>query len=510
MQRDIHLLKKNSFDVIVVGAGIHGTCVARDAALRGLRVAIIDKHDIGGGTSHNSLKTIHGGIRYLQQLNIKRTVLSIREQAIFYKIAPHLVNPLDFLMPLYGWGMRSPIVMWLALNFFYLLCRLNGSPVSKGQIFSTKYVQKKYPTLPKAGMTGGAQWPELQITYADRAILEMLEDVYRHGGVVANYLEATSLTVRNGSVSSIELTDVTNGEVFPITADVIVNAAGPWASELAASIKSDKQPSMSTPLTKSMNLVLNRRYCDVALGVSNQSGNGSRLYFIVPWQDRSIAGTTHFPHQNKTVDSQASQSEIDEFLTELNNCSPTHEFSRKDVLYAYQGLTPAVAEGESVKRPEHSTVIDHKGRDGITNLFSIIGIKWTTARQVAEETVDMVCDVLDVDADCVTRERPIPAMRTIGNSTTNLGTGELEKFCKAHIEHTLALDLSDIVLRRTDDLVCGRMTISTFTKIAKIVARNFGWNNEQLLEAVDRLSVSGLSNNRVVALKEGLASTGLQ
>ena len=134
MRRDIEGLKQDKFDVVVIGAGIHGACVARDAALRGLRVAIVDKGDLGCATSHNSLKTIHGGIRYLQQVNIKRTLSSIREQAIFLNIAPHLVKRIDFLMPLYSWGIRGPMAMWVALNFFYLLCRLQGSPIPRGQL----------------------------------------------------------------------------------------------------------------------------------------------------------------------------------------------------------------------------------------------------------------------------------------------------------------------------------------------------------------------------------------
>lgn len=494
MQRQTQRLADEEFDLIVVGAGVHGACVARDAALRGLKVALVDKGDICGSTSHNSLKTIHGGIRYLQHLNFKRTLESINEQKYWLRTAPDLVKPLPFMMPTYGHGSRGKEAMWAGIRLYETLGfgRNRSLPanrkIPKGQIIPTEQCLQLAPGVDANGLTGGAIWYDAQVEDADRAVLQLAKDAFNHGACVANYVAAKQLVTEKKRVVGLQAQDRLSGETFTIKGQVIVNATGPWAGQWTRENQSSLAKPLSLPLTKSMNIVTRQLLPDYAIGVKSQRasdsvvGDTKRLYFIVPWRDCSIIGTTHFHHNgsidNWQDDTETTQREIQQFIDEINIAYPPAKLTLDDVHYCYQGLTPANEPGqhENATRLHHSKVIDHKSRDGIDGLISIVSIKWTTARLVAKQATDLAAGKLGNTTRCKTHQTPLPHDELTDLHSQSDGAA-IRDFCDVAIKHDMAVSLADLLTRRTDALMRGKLTAEQIATAGRYMATALNWDN---------------------------------
>jgi len=507
LKRNTQALTAAEFDVLVVGGGIHGACVARDAALRGLTVALIEQGDFSSATSHNSLKTIHGGIRYLQHLNFKRAIESVREQQILLRTAPHLVKPLQFLMPNYGWGMRGPLVMGIgiamfeALSFLVSLYDRRRPQKIQGRLFGRKHCLRLAPGIEESDLTGGSIWGDAQVALADKAVLSILQHAEDNGAVVSNYIRAQSLvkSENKSGVTGVQAVDQVSGEALSIKATLVVNAAGPWVAEWlsAGTCESD---SVKIRLVKSMNLVTGKPAPDVSIGIKSRRQSDSkvdsakRLFFIVPWQGRAIIGTSHFTHRTGTPEIDINDAEIQAFIDEFAAAYPAYNLSLADVLYCYQGLTPGDdSTDEDGAKLHHSKVVDHAQTDNVDGMVSIIGIKWTTARLVAERTVDLVISKLGRKEPCSTRHVAIPDYPDMDHDIEDLPQNEIRQFVLQHVQTTQARYLSDIVLRRTNDLVLGKMTIDTVEEIHRILTQHFSWTEQEQRDAWADLYGSGLS-----------------
>lgn len=502
MERNVSLFADRVFDVVVVGGGIHGACVARDAALRGMSVALIEQGDFCSATSHNSLKTIHGGIRYLQHLNFKRAIESIREQQILRRTMGHLVKPLRFLMPNYGWKMRGPLAMGAGillfekLTFAISLCGGNPIETPKGRLVSAKRCKTMAPGLDAKGLTGGGIWADAQVVYADKAVLQILQDAVRAGAVVMNYALAERVLAIDGAVAGVTVLDRTTGLEFEIAAKQAVNATGPWAAGWLEDAVPD-EPVQTVGLVRSMNLVVDRPAPEMAIAVKSQLASDSkiddakRMFFMVPWQGKTVIGTTHYTYQGR-IDVSQDEDEIEAFVAEFNAAYPTLKITEDDVLYCYIGLTPGddSTDRDGAKLHE-SKVIDHAGVKG---LVSIISIKWTTARLVAERVVDVLAKRHSEAGRCKTRTAILPDSTTCQHDTANLDNDGLRAFVEMHIAHTQARHLDDIVLRRTNDLVLAKITRSQLRTIVAVMAAHFGWTdkerNEEVRTTLSRLAPS--------------------
>lgn len=501
MQRDknIETLRSNEFDVLVIGAGVHGACVARDAALRGLKVALIDKVDLNGCTSHNSLKTIHGGIRYLQHLNLKRTIESIREQAIWLKTAPHLVRPLPFLMPTYGWGMRGPLVMYLGIRLFELIGlgrnrKLRAeNRIPFGRVISANSCLSKAPGIKKENLTGGAIWYDAQVAYADKAVFQICQQASDKGAAIANYLEAQEFIFESNQVAGVKVRDLVDSSCFEIKAKQVVNAAGPWVKELLSDANIENDQSDTLPLTKSMNLVTTRAAPNYAVSIQSKFKSDSkvdsanRLYFVVPWDGQAMLGTTHFSYTSNVNGLTYEQDEIEDFVEQINTAYPDYCLSIDEVSYCYQGLTPA-EENESGQssRSHHSRVIDYSDM-GISNLISLVSVKWTTARLVAERATDLLVRKLKLDRPCLTRYTEIPDAKVTSDTFLLLEETELRIEIKKHIEHSMLISLVDLITRRTDEFVRGTVDGRRIKLAARILAEELEWDEARKKVELDRV-----------------------
>jgi glycerol-3-phosphate dehydrogenase len=524
VKRDLGRLRGRTFDVAVVGGGIHGACVARDAALRGLSVALVEQGDFCSATSHNSLKTIHGGIRYLQHLNFRRTVESIREQRILRRTMGHLVRPMRFMMPNYGWAMRGPLAMGAGVAMFEGLTfatSLGGGPLEapRGRVISARRCRELAPGLDARGLTGGGIWADAQVEHADAAVLEILEDAARHGAAVANYLRADRLLVEDGRVAGIAVTDAAGsvppgaagdaagapdgppdgapggageGGSFEIAARQVVNATGPWAASwLEASAPAEA--GARTGLVRSMNLVVDRPSPgpapDIAIAVRSDRASDSRvdsarrMFFMVPWLGRTVIGTTHHTHRGPLA-VRPDAEEVAAFLAEFNAAYPAIGLSEDDVLYCYVGLTPGedAVDADGAKLHE-SKVIEHASAQG---LVSIVSIKWTTARLVAERVVDVLARRHGGTGHdgtgragagpCLTRTRELPAAGAPPREAAGLGEEALRAFAAGHAARTQARHLSDVALRRTSDLMLGALGPRQLAALADGLAARFDWS----------------------------------
>ncbi|MFT4629201.1 MAG: glycerol-3-phosphate dehydrogenase [Arenicella sp.] len=495
MKREISSLQNQQFDLLVVGAGVHGACAARDAALRGLKVAMIDMGDLGGATSHNSLKTIHGGIRYLQHLNFKRSLESINEQKYWLETAPHLVKPLPFLMPTYGWGMRGPIAMRIGIRMFECLGmgrnkRLQpASRLLRGNILSKQECIDAAPLVPRDNLTGGALWYDAQVEFADLAVLQLAQQTHQLGGVIANYVKATNIQVTDGKVSGVLAKDLLGDQSFTISATTVLNAAGPWAAKVLQQSTSGNLDSLELPLTKSMNIVTNLVADNMAIGVQSTCasdsvvGDTKRLYFIVPWQGISVIGTTHFPHHGDVDDLSLKDSEIKDFVKDINHAYPSLDLSESQVTYCYQGLSPAdndLSQKNKNSSPlHHSKIIDHALHSKVDGLVSIVSIKWTTARLLAEQAVDLIVSKLGGQQPCRTRHEQLPDTLQFGRTLSVMNDPQLIEFCEQHMTHSMTVRLSDLLLRRSNDLVLDRLDFAQIKVIAMTMSKHFQWTSQQ-------------------------------
>ncbi|RMF56352.1 MAG: FAD-dependent oxidoreductase, partial [Bacteroidetes bacterium] len=311
MKRDLKALCDRTFDVIVVGGGITGVHVARDAALRGLRVALLEAGDFGSATSSNSLRTVHGGLRYLQDANLRLVRMMVRERRALFRIAPHLVYPLPVLMPTYRDELRyrKPVLgAAVRLNDLLSFDRNRGVVPSRhlpgGRILSRGDVLRLLPGLEASGLTGAVCWYDGQVYDTERLLLSVLGSAVQRGAVVANYVRVTGLLRRGEQVTGVEAVDTETGAPLSIAGRVVVNAAGPWVDEVIGSTRPARRPRFLRSVA--MNLVTRQVVPEVAIGLRSRvawPGGGpcrEQVLFVAPWKSCSLIGTLHFSAEGRS------------------------------------------------------------------------------------------------------------------------------------------------------------------------------------------------------------------
>ena len=437
MRRDLRELADARFDLLIVGAGIYGATIAWDAALRGLSVALIDRGDFGGGTSANSMKTIHGGVRALQTANLAGLRSFVRERRALSRIAPHLVHPLGFVVPTYGGLTRNPLAMRAAFGVYDLLARdRNDLPDRSKHLPPSRLISRDEclalnPAIAPDGVTGGIIWHDCQMYNADRVVLSFVLSAVAAGAVTANYIEATGWVRDGDRVAGVQVNDRLGAACFDIRATLVVNAAGPWGpaltEDLPPAIRSRRPPG----LAKAMNLVTRSITRDHALG----GVAGSRFLFVAPWKGVSIVGTSQDPFDGRADSLRVRETDVSAFLREVNQAFPAAGLQLDDVRLVHRGLLPA-ADDAGRRLLTHSVVRDHRA-DGVPGLMSVLGVRYTMARGTAERATDTAFTILG---------RTPPACRT---TKTPLTGGDIPDFASFVAEATTQTeDAVDTITRR--------------------------------------------------------------
>jgi glycerol-3-phosphate dehydrogenase len=390
--RDLRQLTDTEFDVLVVGAGIYGATIAWEATQRGLGVALIDRGDFGGGTSLNSLKTVHGGLRSLQRGNLADMRQFIRERRAFLRIAPHLVEPLRFVIPTYPRLNRSRELMRIALAVNDLIARDRNEGLDPARrigasgVIGRDEMLRLFPGLSAARVTGGAAWYEAQMYSPDRILLAFVQSAVAHGAAAANYVGVTGFLRRADGVIGASVCDELTGNAFDIRARVTINATGGWAPALMSSVLGSRLPAQ-VQLSKALNLVTRLPAPACAIG---DTADGQFL-FCVPWRGVAVFGTFHSSHTGSADDLTARESDAITFLGLVNRVFPDARVRLEDVTLVHRGLLPATGVGENgrVHLTKASYIRDHRA-DGLGGLITVVGVRFTTARATAERTVDAV------------------------------------------------------------------------------------------------------------------------
>ena len=392
MIRDLDRLTAQTFDVLVVGGGIYGLSIAYDAAQRGLSVALVERNDFGSGASFNHLRTIHGGLRYLQSLDIARARESIHERRATARIAPHAVRPMAFAIPLYRSLMRGKMAMraGFALDRMVAVGRNRGVLPSHrlpgGRVVSRSDAAQRFPGLRRQGLTGAAVFYDYVTTEPDRFVFSFALAGAEHGAVLANHVEAIAPLVDGRRVVGVSARDALGTRTLDISARVTVNATGGRVDGLL------KPLGITTgiKMLKAMNLVTRRDAGDEALGGMSSSG---RNLFLVPWRDRALFGTWESAGTCDPDDTTAPEREVDAFIAELNQAFPALDLTTADVTLVHRGVVPAAVRGGQIALEGHEQIRDHAAQ-GFDGLLTVAGTKFTTARGVAERVTDTLLSKL--------------------------------------------------------------------------------------------------------------------
>ena len=407
---------EESYDLAVIGAGINGAGIARDAALRGLRVIIFDKNDMCSGCSAISSRLIHGGLRYLEYGEIPLVYESLHERRCLRLTAPHLVAPLRICIPIYAGARRGPLLIRLGMLMYDLLSLRKTVP--NHEMLSGAAMHEEEPGLEAEGLRAAACYYDAQVTFAERLTLENLIAARAAGADIRTYSEVTRIEVADRAVNGIEFED-RQGTRKHVAVKAVVNAGGPWVDRVL-----DTAPTPSKRLiggTKGSHIIVGRFEGAPRDAFYVEAAADGRPFFIIPWNDQYLIGTTDIRYDEDLDHIRASDAEIDYLLKETNRVFPRARLARDDIHYAYAGVRPLPYKE---KGPESAITRRHiikANKDVASGLISIVGGKLTTYRNLAEQTVDKLAKLQRLKLPpCRTRDTDLPGAWGIDRARTML------------------------------------------------------------------------------------------
>ena len=514
------------YDLIVIGAGINGTAIARDAATRGLSVLVLEKRDIASGTTSWATRLIHGGLRYLEHAEIGLVRESLRERERLLRNAPHLVDPLPLTLPIYKGAKRGPNLIKIGMTLYDILSYDKSLPRHK--MLDRNETLQRIPGLDPVGLEASARYYDAQVTFPERLSVEMMLSAAQHGAHLKTYTEVTRIVGDGNIVEGVEATDLRTGEITRYTGRAVVNVTGPWVDETLLGTPEERRPARQMGGTKGTHLVV-RPFNDApAEALYVEAKSDGRAFFIVPWNGNYLIGTTDTRYDGDLDDVHATRDEIDYLLEETNALFPYANLSVDDVAFTYAGVRPLpyTKSGAAGAITRKHIIKSHAPK--LTGLWSIIGGKLTTQRELAEVAVDEVCEALGIESKCRTRNLPLPGAAGIAPQTfqanfvrgsdlapltsrrlaslyggmapevvrlmtlePELGevfdpeTGAIAAEIAYAINAEFALTLEDILMRRTMLGLRPGMALDLAERVATIAAAQLGWSESETAAQVD-------------------------
>ena len=407
MVRDPDAIRGQHFDVAVIGGGAFGACAAWEAALRGYSVVLLEAHDFASGTSANSFKFVHGGIRYLQHLDLARLRASCAERSALLRIAPHLVRPKPVVMPTYGHGRNGKAFLGAGFLAYDALTigRNRGirdatRHVPRASFMSRAEVLRRFDGLEAAGLTGAAVFNDAQMYHPPRLVLAFVRSAVARGAVALNYFEAKSFIRGGNSINGVLACDRFTGEEFEIGSRVVINAAGPWSERLLREGQSLTIPNGGVYSRDTCFIVDGAPEPDCALAVQGRSvdrgqkiGRGARHLFVVPWRGRRLIGVWHIVYRKGPDAIEISEPEMERLLDEFNASLSSMAIKREDIRLVNAGLVPfgdSDETGAQLEFGKRSHLVDSADAHGLDGLITLIGVRHTMARGDAAKALDIV------------------------------------------------------------------------------------------------------------------------
>jgi glycerol-3-phosphate dehydrogenase len=554
MKRDLNVLASKSYDVVVIGGGIFGACIAHDAASRGLSVALFEKDDFGGATSYASMRVIHGGLRYLQSGNLPLMINMKKEQHHWLQIAPHLIRSMPCLISTYDSLTKSQLAYTAALavnnssNWLVNRKLRQDKHLPYGRLLSRQATIERIPSLEKQGLTGAAIWDEGYMDSSERLLLAFIQSAARSGAQIANYTQVTGFLKENNQVCGVTVKDQISGLKYDVSARLVINSAGAWVDPLLE--KAGRQaPNPSYHLSIAFNIVTRKLFDGFLAGFpSRPLRNGrSRLgygpvLFAAPWQNYTMIGTRHLPYSGSPDNDPIRAEDVQDFLDEINTACPDLNLKMEDIYGVVHGYLPMMKPepgSQNVKLVRDIQIFDNAS-DGIGGLMTVIGVRYTLARFIAEKAVDLAIKKLGVEAKpCTTRQQPLvgadfdaysrlhadaqgkrPEMLShsvvdqlllaYGSEYTRLldlirqdpqgaqplvsGGTVIEAQVTHAVKEEMALKINDVLQRRTGLFPLAEADDTTLERCADIMAQALEWDEEQRQAALAEARRSSITN----------------
>lgn len=542
MRRDFESLSHQTFDLAVIGGGIQGAATAREAALRGLKVALVEARDFASGTSSRSTKLIHGGLRYLEQFDFKLVGEARRERRRLLELAPHLAQPVPFVLPVYRGDPYFPLKIRVGLSIYDLLGNLGAQ--DRHRMLSPDAARQLVPALRPEGLRAAAVYHDSQTDDA-RLTLENVLDAAQHGAVVANYAEVRALSMSGGgsgepNVVAAEVEDLSSGQRHEISARFWVNAAGPWVDHVRALLPGF-DGSKTVRLTKGTHLTIPPLTGDYALLAAILPDD--RVFLIVPWGNYALLGTTDTDYRGDPAEVVPELSET-EYLLKAANRVLRNPLQPSDVVGSWTGLRALAVKPHAAGKVPSAQTREYRFHEDpwAKNFVSICGGKLTTHRALGEKLVDFLLPRLgERGSQAVsarpTRTTPLPGGRTgpfqaFVKSATDDAVHEFslpsplaERIVRTYgsrwrevlepvrqqkslaeplpgsptllaaevdfaVRHEMALKVEDFLLRRSGLSWKACTLPEAAPAVAKILAARLGWSAGERQEAVETFARS--------------------
>lgn len=378
-EQNIRTLKTERFDVLVIGGGITGAGIVRDAVLRGFKTALIEKDDFAAGTSTKSSKLVHGGFRYLKQMAFGLVHEALVERKILMDIAPHIVHPTKCLLPIYENSAEPPFLIHMGMWMYDILAFTKN--IGRHRMVSAKELAILEPELRQEGLKKGAEYYDCKEDDF-RLVMATIQSAAQHGATIANYIKAKEIIRENGKIAGILAENRLTGESVPIKARVIANATGPWSDEIRSALFNEHDPHVRT--TKGVHLIVKHSDLPITRAFMQFAIQDKRPIFAVPWKTLVLLGTTDTDYAGNLDRIYTERSDVDYLLESFNYYFPKANLNDDKILSAFAGLRPLLREeGKSASEVTR----EHAIFEAPENFFSIIGGKLTTYRVMAKDMV---------------------------------------------------------------------------------------------------------------------------
>jgi glycerol-3-phosphate dehydrogenase len=505
------------YDVVIIGGGINGAGLARDAAMRGLTVLLLEQNDFGSGTTSWSSRLIHGGLRYLEHAELSLVYESLHERHRLLRAAPHLVRPLRINIPVYEHGRRGKLLIRAGMIAYDLLSIRKSLP--RHRMLSRRELLREEPGLNPDGLAGGARYWDAQAAFPERLVIENVIAAAEAGADVRNYSPVTAIDVQDARVRAVRFRDSASGGEAEARARVVVNAAGPWVDRVLA--RTGAPFPKLTGGTKGSHIVVGSFEGAPRDAFYVEARADARPLFIIPWNGQYLIGTTDIRYDADPAEARASDPEIAYLLAETNRIFPKAALNARDIHYAYAGIRPLPFQSAG---PEASITRRHIVRahdDRARGLLSVIGGKLTTYRALSEQLVDQAVERFSLEAGgCRTRDTLLPGAAGLGAAKVEIAearclTGaagdrllrvyggraigilellrprpDFEQTPDASrnvlaaevafaVRHEFALSLVDLLHRRMMIGLSADLGTLAAGDVAAVAARELGWDDEE-------------------------------
>ncbi|RJP36074.1 MAG: glycerol-3-phosphate dehydrogenase/oxidase [Desulfobacteraceae bacterium] len=529
VKRFIETCKDGLFDLIVVGGGITGAAVAYDAAARGLRTALVEKKDYGWATSAATSKLIHGGLRYLQNLEFPLVRESLRERRILGNIAPNLVAPIPFLVPGYGdarrnkWMLRAGLTVYDVLSFDRGWTWDKARRIPHHAWLSKEAVLQMEPMVRPEGLTGGSVYYDSQSIHPERLTLAFVKSALRSGAQIANYARVSGfLFSGDRKIEGVRVEDVLTGDIIDLKARLVINCGGPWADIILNLADTSGESRHRIRRSEGIHILTKKFQTRQAVVMWTPAG---RHFFTIPWRGYQLIGTTDHEYVGSPDEWRVTRERIAALITDTNDAIGDGRLTYGDVAFAYGGLRPLVdKQTEGTYDSSRKYEIHDNAADGFDGLITVEGGKYTTSRCLAENALQMIekklgrspkksktnlnylagCDIADMGAFMAEIRRDFKDFdaMTIDYLAKNYGTecravfelarrdralaeivcedGQILASVVYAVKNESARSLTDILLRRTGIGNIGHPGKIVLEKIGVMAATHLGWDPARL------------------------------